>query len=100
MYMPKTASPPMEASMSPEGPESTPGAAPVTRDQVEACCRLHRRIRVRTDVIRRLLEPAPARDEMMEVVRDLLIEIRGATEALETLLQDERPGPAPAAGQR
>ena len=39
--------------MSPEGPESTPGAAPVTRDQVDACCRLHRRIRVRTDVIRR-----------------------------------------------
>jgi hypothetical protein len=33
----------------------------------------------------------PARDELMEVVRDLLVEIRGATEALETLLQDGRP---------
>jgi len=38
-------------------------------------------------VIRRLLEPDPARDEMMEVVRDLLVEIRGATETLAKLLQ-------------
>jgi hypothetical protein len=73
----------MEVSMVLER-QTAPTQAPLTRDQVEACCRLHRRIRVRTDVIRRLLEPDPARDEMMEVVRDLLIEIRGATEALET----------------
>src|SRR4029453_7654781 len=52
---------------------------PFTPDQVDACCRLHRRIRVRTNALRRLLEPDPARDEMMEVVRDLLVEIRGAT---------------------
>jgi hypothetical protein len=51
---------------------------------------------VRTDVIRRLLEPDPARDEIMEIVLDLLVEIRGATEALEMLLQDVCPGPGPA----
>jgi hypothetical protein len=53
----------MEVSMLLERP-----VAPLTRDQAEACCRLHRRIRVRTDVIRGLLEPDPTRDEMMEVV--------------------------------
>jgi hypothetical protein len=57
----------------------------------------HRRIRVRTDVVRRLLEPDPAREEMMEVVLEPLGEIRGATETLETLLQDGRFGPEPAA---
>ena len=39
----------------------------------------------------------PARDEMMEVVLDLLVEIRSAAEALEMPLRDGRPGPAPAA---
>jgi hypothetical protein len=43
-----------------------------------------------------LLEPDPARDEMMEVVLELLVDVKGATEALETLLQDGRSGPAPA----
>jgi hypothetical protein len=63
-------------------------SAPLTRDQIDTCHRLHRRIRVRTDVIRRLLEPDPARDdEVTEFVLDLLVEIRGATGALETLLQ-------------
>jgi len=58
----------------------------LTRDHVDACGRLHRRIRVRTDAIRRLLEPDPAHDEMMEVVVELLGDIRGATETLKTLL--------------
>jgi hypothetical protein len=79
--------PPLEMTMVPERP-AAPTEAPLTRDQVDACCRLHRRIRVRTDAIRRLLQPDPARDELMEVVCDLLVEIRDATEVLETLLQD------------
>jgi hypothetical protein len=45
-----------------------PPHASLALEQVEACSRLHRRIRVRTEVIRRLLEPDPARDELMEVV--------------------------------
>jgi len=81
----------MEMSMVPER-QTDPTLAPVTRDLVDACCRLHRRIRIRTDVIRRLLEADPACDEMLEVVRDLLVEIRSATETLERLLQDARPG--------
>ena len=51
---------------------------------MDACRRLHRRIRVRTDVISRLLEPDP--DDVMEVVLDLLAEIRGATDALDALM--------------
>jgi hypothetical protein len=66
---------------------------PLTRDQVDACCHLHRRSRLRADVIRRLLEPDPARDEMMEVIMDMLVEIRGATEALDTLIHNGRPDP-------
>ena len=80
-----------------KAPVEAPMDASLTRDQVDACGRLHRRIRVRTDAIRRLLEPEAARDDLTEVVLDLLIDIRGATEALEALLQDVRPGHAPAA---
>jgi hypothetical protein len=81
--------PPLEVAMVPER-QAAPTQRPLTRDQVDACCRLQRRIRVRTDVIRRLLEPE--RDEMMELVLDLLVEIRAANEALEKLLQDAGPG--------
>jgi hypothetical protein len=41
--------------------QTAPTQAPLTHGQVDTCCRLHRRIRIRTDVIRRLLEPDPAR---------------------------------------
>ena len=44
--------------------------------------------------------PLPNNGKPVGVVLDLLVEIRGATELLETLLQDERPAPAPAAGPR
>jgi hypothetical protein len=77
--------PPVEVPMSAERRES-PSHASWTRDQVDACGRLHRRIPVRTDGIRRLLEPEIQRDDLIEVVLELLVEIRGATEALETLM--------------
>ena len=95
---------PVEVPMVPEFQEApshevaTPihVAASLTRDQVDACGRLHRRIRIRTDAIRRLLEPETGRDDLIEIILDLFGEIRGATDALETLLQDARPGHAPA----
>jgi hypothetical protein len=77
--------PAVEVPMSAEGPES-PALVSWTRDHVDVCRRLHRRIRVRTDAIRRLLEPETGRTDLIEVVLDLLVDIRGATEAFDTLL--------------
>jgi hypothetical protein len=86
-YAPRRPSERPEGPMAAERPES-PALVSWTRDQVDVCGRLHRRIRVGTDAIRRLLEPETAHDDLIEVVLELLVEIRGATEALETLLQD------------
>jgi hypothetical protein len=54
--MPNISSPLVEVPMSAERQES-PAHASWTRDQMDVCSRLHRRIRVHTDAIRRLLEP-------------------------------------------
>ena len=86
---------PAEVPMSEARQESSMHAS-LTRDQVDACGRLHRRIRVRTEVIRRVLEPDVERCEQIEVVLDLLIDIR-ASETLETLLEDARPVTRPMA---
>jgi hypothetical protein len=43
------------------------------------------------DQVGPVAEPDPARDEMMEVVLNLLAESRGATETIENLLQDAHP---------
>ena len=63
------------------------------RDQVDTCCRLHRRIHARTNAIRRPLEPDYRARRDVEVVLNLLVEIRDATDVLETLLQGSRPRP-------
>ena len=49
----------------------------LTRDQVDVCRRLHRRIRIRIRInaIQRLLEPEIARDELIEIILDLIGEI-------------------------
>jgi len=80
----------MEVSMVPERP-TAPTPAPLTHDQVEACCRLHRRIRVRTNAIRRLLEPDPAHDELMEVVLELLVDIKASKFLIADALVEHLP---------
>jgi hypothetical protein len=73
--------------------DAAPAPAPhtsLTGDQVDACGRLHRRIRIRTDAACRLLEAGTAHDDLLEVVLEQLVAIRGATEALDTLLQAAR----------
>ena len=89
----------MDVSMALER-QTAPTQAPLTRDQVEACCRLHRRIRVRTDVIRRLLEPDPARDEMMGSSVTCSSRFGARPRRSRRCSRTSEPGPAPAAGQR
>ena len=59
-------------------------------DQVDACRQLQRRIRARSDVIRRLLEADLDRVRPGRSRAGLLGDIGGAVEAVETLLQDVR----------
>jgi hypothetical protein len=66
-------------------PPAALSPAACTRDQMDGCGRLHRRIRVRADVIRRLLEPETTHDDLLDIVLELLVDIRADAEALDTL---------------